>query len=116
MSHSKPDIDTFEHSEEHEDISVETEEEKEESIRKGFLEDHSSLALVGGCLGGMVLVVVLTSLVVTLRSSRGRPPLDPLLHTEVSQFSSREHRVLSLLMRNAQRSVRRTLRRPQSRV
>ena len=115
ISPSKPNIDTFEHSEEHKGVSVETEVE-EDAIRAGFLEDHFSLALVGGCLGGMVVIVVLTSLLLTLRSGRGRPPLHPLLHTEVSQFSSREHRVLSLMMRNAQRSVRKSLRWPQSRV
>ena len=101
---SKPAINTIE---EHQEYGPEEPGEitvEAEASRKGLLEDHFLLAVVGGCLGGIVLVVVAISLVLTVVASLEQPPPDPVLNTEVRQLSSREQRVLSLFMKSTWRS------------
>ena len=86
-------------------------EKKEEE--KGFLEKHFFLVIVGGCLAGIVLVIVLVSIILSLRGKickKGRQtdeedeePEDvpaPVM-TRDGNLSKREQRVLSLFMKSS---------------
>ena len=86
-------------------------EKKEEE--KGFLEKHFFLVIVGGCLAGIVLVIILVSIILSLRGKickKGRQtdeedeePEDvpaPVM-TRDGNLSKREQRVLSLFMKSS---------------
>ena len=91
------------------DTHIKRKEKKEEE--KGFLEKNFFLLIAGGCLAGIVLVIIVVSIFLSLRGKRCKKTRDekdeepedvpaPDL-TRDRNLSKREQRVLSLFMKSS---------------
>ena len=85
-------------------------EQVKKEQEKGFLEKNFFLLIVGGCLAGIVLVIILVSILLSLRGKlcqttevEAEEPEDvpaPVM-TRDRNLSSREQRVLSLFVKSS---------------